>query len=64
MEPLNKSVGNDKKALTRIRATYTLSPTQEGINKSDEVTVHNFLNALAEVALSVAQRKERSKDNG
>jgi hypothetical protein len=64
MEPVNKSEVDDKKALTCIRAAYTLSPTQEDINKSDEVEVHNFLNALAEVALSVAQRKERGKDNG
>ena len=63
MEPLNKSEIDDKKALTSIHAAYTLSPTQEGINKSDEVTVHDFLNALAEVALSVAQRKQRSSDN-
>jgi len=64
MEPLNKSEVNDEKVLTSIRTAYTLSPTPEGINKSDEVTVHNFLNALAEVALSITQRKQRSKDNG
>jgi hypothetical protein len=63
MELPDKSEVDDKKALTRIRAAYTLSPTQEDINKSDEVTVHDFLNVLAAVALSVAHRKQRSKDN-
>lgn len=63
MEPRKKSPKNDKKVLTSIHGTYTLSNTRERINRSDELIVKNFLNTLAEVALSVAQRKQRVKDD-
>ena len=63
MEPENNAESNRETLLTRIHGTYTLSNTPESINKSDELIVKNFLNTLAEVALSVAQRKQRIKDS-
>ena len=63
MKPKENSPDNGKKVLTSIHAAYTLSTTPEGISKSDDLMVKNFLNTLAEVALSVAQRKQRMKDS-
>ena len=63
MEPLNSYPNNRRKALTSIHDAYTLSPTPEGANNADELNVKNFLNTLAEIALSVAQRKQRIKDD-
>jgi hypothetical protein len=48
--------------LTSIHGAYTLSNTPEGAGKGDDLMVKNLLNTLAEVALSVAQRKQRMKD--
>ena len=63
MEPTNNSQNDQKKALTSIHGTYTISNTREVFGELDEQTVKNFLNTLAEVALSVAQRKQRMKDS-
>ena len=63
MKLKENSPDNGKKVLTSIHAAYTLSTTPEGISKSDDLMVKNFLNTLAEVALSVAQRKQRMKDS-
>jgi hypothetical protein len=47
---------NGKKALTSIHDPYTLSNTDYA-SEVDELTVKNFLNTLAEVALAIASRK-------
>ena len=57
MEPINNSLEDQKKALTSIHGTYTLSNTREAIRDLDEQTVKNFLNTLAEIALAIASRK-------
>ena len=57
MEPEKNLLDDEKKALTSIHDMYTLSTTQNG-GEADEVMVKNFLNTLAEVALSVAARKD------
>jgi hypothetical protein len=57
MELINNSLDDQKKALTSIHATYTLSNTREEIADLDEQTVKNFLNTLAEIALAIASRK-------
>ena len=62
MKPKENSPDNEKKVLTSIHGAYTLSTTPEGDRKSDDQMVQNFLNTLAEVALAVAQRKQRMKD--
>ena len=63
MKPKENSPDNGKKVLTSIHETYTLPNTEERYNEVDRLTVKNFLNTLAEVALSVAQRKQRMKDS-
>lgn len=57
MEPMNNSPEDQKKALTSIHGTYTLSNTREVVGELNEQTVKNFLNTLAEVALAIASRK-------
>ena len=42
-------------SLTCIPSPYTLSATQEG-SDIDELAVKEFLNTLAEIALSIASR--------
>ena len=44
-------------ALTSIRDMYTLSPTQED-SEADRIMIQNFIKALAEIALSIASRKQ------
>jgi hypothetical protein len=51
---------NEKKALTSIRAMYTLSNTREEVSELDRLAVSNFLHTLAEVTLAVAVRKQNS----
>jgi hypothetical protein len=58
-EGANKSPGED---LTRIRETYTLSPTQEG-GEVDDLMIKQFLNTLAEVAMAAAARKINHQDS-
>jgi hypothetical protein len=44
--------------LTGIRHAYTLaSPQEQGAGEVDRLIISNFLNTLAEIALSVATRK-------
>ena len=43
----------EEKALTCIRPPYTLFDTTDGV---DELMIKNFLNTLAEIAVSVASR--------
>ena len=62
MEPINNSLEDQKKALTSIHGTYTLSNTREDIADLDEQTVKNFLNTLAEIALAIASRKAHNKE--
>ena len=62
MQPVQNSPNNNEKVLTIIHGAYTLSTTPEGASKGDDLMVKNLLNTLAEVALSVAQRKQRMKD--
>ena len=57
METINNSLEYQKKALTSIHGTYTLSNTREEITDLDEQTVKNFLNTLAEIAFAIASRK-------
>jgi hypothetical protein len=52
-ENLEKS----QKSLTCIHSPYTLSATPESKgNEIDELAVKEFLNTLAEIALSIASR--------
>ena len=44
-----------QESLTCIHSPYTLSATPESA-EVDELTIKNFLNTLAEIALSVAAR--------
>ncbi len=46
-----------KKYLTRIPDMYTLSPTQNE-SEADRILIKNFLDTLAEVALSIASRED------
>ncbi len=57
-EPEN-SKNNGSDALTNIRDAYTLATTPKRANEVDELIVKNFLNTLAEVALSIASSKAR-----
>jgi hypothetical protein len=45
----------DPTALTSIRDLYTLSPTQED-SEADRIMIQNFIQTLAEIALSIASR--------
>ena len=46
---------NSQKSLTCIPSPYTLSATNEG-SEVDGLAVKEFLNTLAEIALSIASR--------
>ena len=48
---------SDEKRLTCIHPAYTLAATHEDAGEVDRLMVRQFLNVLAEVALSVAGRK-------
>ena len=62
MEPpeVRKKENHSPGALTSIRETYTLATTQN----AEEIMKHNFLETLAEIALSIASRKIRQPDKG
>lgn len=53
----------EEKALTCIHIPYTLSdtPVPES-NEAESLIVNNFLNTLAEIALSIASRKTGDSD--
>jgi hypothetical protein len=59
MAAIKKSSDNDRKVLTSIHGTYTLSNTEERFNEVDKLTVKHFLNTLAEIALAIASRKSK-----
>ncbi len=53
----------EEKALTCIHPSYTLSDTPEpDSNETESLIVKNFLNTLAEIALSIASRKNGDSD--
>jgi hypothetical protein len=56
IESQNQIENLDSTALTRIRDMYTLSPTQED-SEADRIMIQNFIHTLAEIALSIAARK-------
>ena len=67
--PRSRLVSRDKpenrqeKALTCIHPSYTLSDTPEpDSNETESLIVKNFLNTLAEIALSIASRKNGDSD--
>lgn len=58
-------VENDLSRLTGIRDAYTLANTAERGSETDRLMINNFLNTLAEVAISVASRDlQCEKDDG
>jgi len=57
MEPENNSPDINEKVLTSIHGMYTPSNTEEPDSEVDGLTVKNFLNTLAEIALAIASRK-------
>jgi hypothetical protein len=55
--PSQNNIENlESSALTSIRDMYTLSPTQED-SEADRIMIQNFISTLAEIALSIAARK-------
>lgn len=48
--------------LTGIRDPYTLADTPEHGSEADRLAIRNFLNTLAEVALSVASRSLKKEE--
>ena len=59
----NNRGDNEEKALTCIHIPYTLSdtPVPES-NEAESLIVKNFLNTLAEIALSIVSRKNGDSD--
>ena len=63
MEIPKDSENSRKKALTCIRSAYTMAGTPEpDSNETESLIVKNFLNTLAEIALSIASRKNGDSD--
>lgn len=60
--PSKEFVKYPGEALTRIRETYTLSPTQK-TGEVDDLMIKQFLNTLADVAMTVATRKINRQDS-
>ena len=59
----NNRGDNEEKALTCIHTSYTLSDTPEhDSDETESLIVKNFLNTLAEIALSIASRKNGDSD--
>ena len=54
----NNPKNNLGQVLTSIHGAYTLSNTPEDL-KVDKITINNFLETLAEIALSIASRKSK-----
>lgn len=50
--------------LTGIHPCYTLASTPEPGSETDRLMIDNFLITLAEIALSVASRNLREKQEG
>ena len=55
--------GNSDKVATVMRGVQLLSNTPEYSTGVDELTVKHFLITLAEVAMAVAQRRQRIDGN-
>jgi hypothetical protein len=49
---------NKENVLTPIHPSYTVSATNSEV---DKVMINNFINTLAEIALSIATREEADK---
>jgi len=47
--------------LTGIHIPYTVSDTPERLSEVDDIMINNFLSTLAEIALSVASRKQHQE---
>ena len=63
MEFQKNDKNNRQKALTCIRSAYTMAGTPEpDLNETESLIVKNFLNTLAEIALSIASRKNGDSD--
>ncbi len=59
----DKSENQEEKALTCIRPAYTLFDTPEPEStETESLIVKNFLNALAEISLSISSRKNGDSD--
>ena len=52
---------NDQEALTCIPGIHCAATpdTLEGQDELDQIAIDNFLNTLADIALSIARRKEQ-----
>ena len=61
----NQEIDEKKRlnALTVIHPSYTLSATQEYDSEEDRLMVKNFIDTLAEVALSVAARNIKGENH-
>lgn len=57
MDKPEKSSEAPESLLTSIHGAYTLSNTNESGNEFDDVTVKNFLQTLADIAMAVASRR-------
>ncbi len=59
----DKSENQEEKALTCIHPAYTLFDTPEPEStETESLIVKNFLNALAEISLSISSRKNGDSD--
>ena len=56
----DKPENNPQKSLTCIDGAYTIAGTPES-KEVNELMIKNFLNTLAEVALSIASREEKNQ---
>ena len=61
-EPRFSENGGD--TLTGIRNGYTLATTPEAGSETEKLMIRNFLTTLAEVAIAVASRNLREKQEG
>ena len=55
--PVEEDENNPRDVLTGIQLPYTMAGTNEG-SEVYELMIKHFLNTLAEIALSIASRKE------
>ena len=61
--PKKNTANNDKNLLTRIRNAYTVGDTDDlETEEMNDLIVKSFINALAEVSLSIASRKVEETD--
>ena len=56
--PVQNGENNRQNLLTCIHQTYTLaSPQEKAISEAEKLMINNFLETLADVAISVASRQ-------